>query len=104
MKHFIYRRSHYSCLHFTQVVRSKLAGPDFVWFIPGWFRANWWTAVDGNDCSAEEMKTSLEHTLGGLGNSLLDYDPDRVLVSKKVPRENTVVTTMLHALIDCSTI
>ena len=36
------------------------------------------------DCTAEEMKKSLEHTLGGLGNSILDYDPDRVLVSEKV--------------------
>ncbi|XP_065917614.1 gamma-aminobutyric acid type B receptor subunit 1-like [Dysidea avara] len=66
-----------------KVVRRKLAGPDFVWFIPGWFRANWWAAVDGTDCSAEEMERSLEHTLGGLGNSILDYDPDRVLASEK---------------------
>ena len=40
--------------------------------------------MDGTDCSAEEMKKSLEHTLGGLGNGILDYDPDRVLVSNKV--------------------
>ena len=40
--------------------------------------------MDGTDCTAEEMKKSLEHTLGGLGNGILDYDPDRVLVSKKV--------------------
>jgi len=67
-----------------QVVRRRLAGSNFVWFVPGWFRANWWAAVDGTDCTAEELKKSLEHTLGGLGNSILDYDPDRVLVSEKV--------------------
>jgi len=66
------------------VVRSKLLGPDFVWFIPGWFRANWWAAVKGTSCTAEEMKKSLEHTLGALGNSILDYNPKRMLVSKKV--------------------
>ena len=79
----------YTCIiiiYTAQVVRRKLAGPDFVWFIPGWFRANWWAAVDGTDCSAEEMERSLEHTLGGLGNSILDYDPDRVLASEKVRR------------------
>jgi len=66
------------------VTKNRLAGPDFVWFIPGWFRANWWTAVEGTDCTVNEMKMSLEHTLGALGNSILDYDPYRVLVSKKV--------------------
>ena len=67
-----------------QVIKSRLAGPDFVWFLPGWFRANWWTAVNGTDCTAEEMSKALEHSLGGLGNSVLDNDPSRVLVSDKV--------------------
>ena len=40
--------------------------------------------MDGNDCTAEEMSKALEHTLGGLGNSVVDHDPSRVLVSKKV--------------------
>ena len=40
--------------------------------------------MDGTDCTAEEMSKALEHTLGGLGNSVVDYDPSRVLVSNKV--------------------
>jgi len=48
------------------VVRSKLVDPDFVWF-----RAN---LHKGTSCTAEKMKF-LEHTLGGLGNSMLDYNP-----------------------------
>ena len=74
---------------FVQVVKKKLAGPDFVWLIPGWYGSNWWAAVDGIDCTAEEMKKSLEHTLEGLRASLFDYDPYRVLVSKKVPTTKT---------------
>ena len=66
------------------MIKEKLAGPDFVWFFPGWYRANWWAAVDGTDCTAEEMSEALEHTLGGLGNGVLDNDPSRILVSSKV--------------------
>ena len=40
--------------------------------------------MDGTDCTAEEMSKALEHTLGGLGNSVVDYNPSRVLVSNKV--------------------
>ena len=40
--------------------------------------------MDGTDCTAEEMSKALEHALGGLGNSVVDYDPSRVLVSNKV--------------------
>ena len=69
---------------FVQVIRENLAGPDFVWFLPGWFRANWWAAVDGTDCTAEEMSKGLEHSLGSRGNGALDNDPSRVLVSDKV--------------------
>ena len=25
----------------VQVIKEKLTGPDFVWFLPGWFKANW---------------------------------------------------------------
>ena len=52
--------------------------------MPGWFGANWWAAVDGTDCTAEEISKALEHTLGGLGNHVVDYDPSRILVSNKV--------------------
>jgi len=71
-------------LYYIQVIKKRLAGPDFVWFIPGWFRANWWAAVDGIDCTADEMKKSLEHTLGGRGDSVLDSNESRLLVSNKV--------------------
>ena len=40
--------------------------------------------MDGTDCTAEEMNESLEHSLGGLGNSMVDNDPTRILVSNKV--------------------
>ena len=71
------------CYH-VQVAREKLAGSDFVWFFPGWYRANWWAAVDGTDCTAEEMSKALEHSLGGRGNDILDTDLSTVLVSDKV--------------------
>ena len=91
-----------------QVVRRKLAGQDFVWLIPGWFGPNWWAAVDGTDCTAEEMKKSLEHTLEGLAIGLFDYDPDRVLVSKKVTTASKHKTATLvfynnDYFLDCCT-
>ena len=55
-----------------------------MWFTPGWFRANWWAAVDGTDCTAEEMSKALEHTIVGSGNDILDNDLARILVSNKV--------------------
>ena len=67
-----------------QVTKEKLAGPDFVWFFPGWYKDNWWAAVDGTDCTAEEMSEALEHSLGGRGNDMLDIDLSKVLVSDKV--------------------
>ena len=66
------------------MIKENLAGPDFAWFFPGWFRANWWAAVDGTDCTAEEMSKALEHSLGSLGNGVLSNDRSRVLVSDKV--------------------
>ena len=66
------------------MIKNRLAGPEFVWILPGWLRPNWWTAVDGTDCTAEEMSKALEHSLGGLGNGMVDNDPSRTLVSNKV--------------------
>jgi len=66
------------------VIKSRLAGPDFVWLLPGWFRANWWAAVEGTDCNVKEMNKTLEHSLGGLGNGIVLNDPTRILVSHKV--------------------
>lgn len=71
-------------IYFVQVIRENLAGPDFVWFFPGWYKAKWWAAVGGTDCTAEEMKNALEHSLGGLGNGVLTSNLSRVLVSNKV--------------------
>ena len=70
------------------MIKNRLAGPDFVWFFPGWFKANWWATVDGTDCTAEEMSKALEHSLGDRGNGKLDNDPSRVLVSNKVWQHN----------------
>ena len=76
---------HYFLLYLhNKVIESRLAGPSFVWFFPGWLRANWWAAVGENDCTAEEMSKALEHTLGGLGIGVVDNDPSRILVSNKV--------------------
>ena len=67
-----------------QIVKEKLAGPDFVWFLPAWLTNDWWTAVDGTDCTAEEMRRALEHSLGASGINIFDNDLSRVLVSNKV--------------------
>ena len=67
-----------------QVIKANLVGPDFVWVLPGWLEDNWWAAVDGTDCTAEEMSKALEHSVGARGNGRLDNDPSRVLVSNKV--------------------
>ena len=40
--------------------------------------------MDGTDCTAEEMSEALEHTLDGHGNSVVDNNPSRLLVSNKV--------------------
>ena len=66
------------------MVKSKLFGRDFVWLFPGWFIPRWWTYVDDTDCTADEMKSALDHSLGFQGNSELTDDPSRVLVSNKV--------------------
>lgn len=67
-----------------QAVKEKLTGPDFVWFLPAGLTANWWTRVGGSDCTADEMRIALEHSLGGSGYNVLDNDPSSVLVSNKV--------------------
>ena len=69
---------------YIQVINYQLVGPQFVWLIPGWLRTNWWAAVDGINCTAEEMSKALEHSLGGRGNSVIDNDTTRILVSYKV--------------------
>ncbi|XP_065917608.1 gamma-aminobutyric acid type B receptor subunit 2-like [Dysidea avara] len=73
---------HTVAVHFwCMVIRERLAGPDFVWFLPGWFKANWWSAGNDTSCSANKIKATLEHTLGGLGNSLPVTNLSRIIVS-----------------------
>ena len=72
----------------VQVIKEKLVGPDFVWMLPGWYKANWWAEVDDTDCTPKEMSKALEHSLGARGNDKLDNDPSRVLVSDKVRQYN----------------
>ena len=67
-----------------KVIRNRLAGPDFVWILPGWLRPNWWAEVDNSDCTADEMSRALEHSISGTGNGILDNDPSRTLISTKV--------------------
>ena len=86
-----------------QVVKEKLAGPYFVWLLPGWYRANWWTAVNGTDCTAEEMSKALEHTIVGNGIAIHDDDLSRILASNKVRASSTCsykvfISLMLHRM------
>ena len=64
-------------------MKNKLFGPNFVWLFPGWFVPKWWTHSD-TDCTADEMKSALDHSLGFRGNSEVTKYPSRLLVSKKV--------------------
>ena len=74
----------YIIMVYIQVISYRLVGPDFVWLIPGWLRTNQWAAVDSTGCTADEISKALEHSLGGRGNSVVDNDPTRMLVSYKV--------------------
>ena len=65
------------------MIKSKLTGPDFVWIFPGYFQPDWWNVTNA-DCSAEEMRDALEHSLGALDNSEITSNASRMLVSNKV--------------------
>ena len=54
-----------------------------MWLFPGYFQPDWWNTTD-SDCSAEEMRNALEHSLAILDNSELTSDASRMLVSNKV--------------------
>ena len=81
-----------------QVIKENLVGPDFVWVLPGWLEDNWWAAVDGTDCTAEEMSKALEHSVGARGNGKLDNDPSRILVSNKVQQHPTDLVLFLSSV------
>ena len=76
-----------------QVVKNKLVGKGFVWLFPGWFVPKWWTYGD-TDCSADQMKSALDHSLGFRGNSEVTKNPSRVLVTNKV-------CTYIHLYFEC---
>ncbi|XP_065916335.1 gamma-aminobutyric acid type B receptor subunit 2-like [Dysidea avara] len=70
-------------IHFwCMVIRSNLVGPGFVWIFPGWFQPNWWNVSDA-DCTAEEMKTALEHSLAYGVNSIFTSNLSRIITSQK---------------------
>ena len=76
-----------------------------MWFTPGWFRANWWAAVDGTDCTAEEMSKALEHSLGGLGNSVNDNNQSRIIVSDKVATTISCICLLcIKSFTECRTV
>ena len=63
--------------------------------------------MDGTDCTAEEMSKALEHSLGGLGNSVDDNNNSRILVSNKVTMTITFKVNILHCIksfAECRTI
>ena len=65
------------------MIKNRLAGPEFVWLLPGWYGPDWWNISDA-DCTAEEMKNSLEYSLTNSANSLIGTDLSRMIVSDKV--------------------
>lgn len=68
---------------FLKVIKSRLSGPEFVWLLPGWYGSNWWNVTNA-DCTAEEMKSGLEHTLTNSANPLIGANLSRVVESGKV--------------------
>jgi len=58
-------------------------GPDFVWLLPGWYPPNWWNASNAQ-CSAEEIKNGLEHSLIYSLNHIVTNDLSRMTISEKV--------------------
>ncbi|XP_022086436.1 gamma-aminobutyric acid type B receptor subunit 2-like [Acanthaster planci] len=51
---------------FCQIYNNGLEGPRYVWIIPGWYAAGWWTtaSVNTHGCSAEQLeKLILYHIL-----------------------------------------
>ena len=65
------------------MVKSQLTGPQYVWLLPGWYRNGWWNAT-GINCTAEEMKNGLEHSLASAANAVITTNLSRVIVSGKV--------------------
>ena len=55
-----------------------------MWLFPGWFRPKWWTNVMDTNCTADEIRSALDYSLGFAGNDELIDDRSRMLISKKV--------------------
>ena len=54
-----------------------------MWILPGWYRPGWWNA-SGINCTAEEMRDGLEHSMAIAINSVIASNLSRVIVSGKV--------------------
>jgi len=68
---------------YDKVIKSRLVGPDFVWLLPGWYPPGWWNVSDA-DCSADEMRSALEHSFTFKLNDVVANNLSRTLVSEKV--------------------
>ena len=55
-----------------------------MWLFPGWFRPEWWTDVADTNCTADEIRSTLEYSLRFTGNDELTDDHSRMLISNKV--------------------
>ena len=61
--------------------------------------------MDGTDCTAEEMSKALEHSLGGLGNSVNDNNQYRILVSNKVTTTiSCICLVCIKSFAECRTV
>ena len=66
-----------------QAIKKRITGPDFVWLFPAWFQPGWWNNSN-TECSSEDMRSGLEHSLEFADNTILNTDASRMLVSNKV--------------------
>ena len=85
------------------MIRGNLVGPNFVWMLPGWYQLNWWN-VSNTDCTAEEMKTGLEHSFIYSLNHVVTNNLSRVILSEKVSTYNYIFKIHAVVLTECVTI
>ncbi|ESN97887.1 hypothetical protein HELRODRAFT_101913 [Helobdella robusta] len=80
---------------FCQAYKEKLFYPRHVWFILGWYSDNWYTNVNGTNCTLEEMKAAVEghFTTEGVMRSL--YRADQIVSGEVV---ETVLKNMNESI------
>ena len=86
-----------------KAIRSQLTGPQFVWVLPGWYRPGWWNVSDIN-CTAEEMKNGLEHSLSIAVDSVIANDLSRMTVSGKVAINHNTSSLFVIVILECFTV